>query len=99
MDFILLVIVIIILFISIIKMTVLEKLKTKSTTEEIKQNVTFIFWGIPIIFALVFIPYQVWALTGKLNDWGGVYILGGTALLTIIITFTLYYTRKIKLNF
>ncbi len=70
----------------------------KATLHEIKQNFILLIWGIPILFTIIFIPYQVWVLTGMLNRWGGVYIIGGTFLLTLTIMYIFYYKRKGKLH-
>jgi hypothetical protein len=79
-------------------MTLVEKSKSKSTIHEIKQNIILLLCGIPVIVALANIPYQVWVLTGKSNDWDGVYIIGGTAIIVIIISFVFYNKRKLKFN-
>ncbi|WP_100405595.1 hypothetical protein [Bacillus solitudinis] len=98
MNFILLITAILVLFFSLKQMTLVEKSKNKSTMQEIKQNISLLLCGIPSIVALVFIPYQVWVLTGKSNDWDGVYIIGGTVIIAIIISFVFYYKRKLKFN-
>ncbi|WP_100407830.1 hypothetical protein [Bacillus solitudinis] len=98
MNSILLIIAILVLFFSLRQMTLIEKSKNKSTMQEIKQNISLLLCGIPAIVALVFIPYQVWVLTGKSNDWDGVYIIGGTVIIAIIISFVFYYKRKLKSN-
>ena len=96
MNLILLVISIIILLFSLRQMTIMETSKKKSIIQEIKKNIVLLIWGIPLILALVFIPYQVWILAGKSNAWDGVYVISGTAFLTIIISFIFYYKNKVK---
>lgn len=90
---------ILVLLFSLRQMTLIEKYKNKSAIQEMKKNVSLLLCGIPAIVALAFIPYQVWALTGKSNDWDGVYIIGGTAIIAIIISFVFYYKRKLKFNY
>ncbi|MBP3951099.1 hypothetical protein [Bacillus suaedae] len=98
MNFILLITVILVLLLSLRQMILIEKSKNKSTMQEIKQNISLLLCGIPTIAALVFIPHQVWVLTGKSNDWDGVYIIGGTAIIVMVISFVFYYKKKLKLN-
>ncbi|MBP3951807.1 hypothetical protein [Bacillus suaedae] len=98
MDYILLIIAILVLFSSLRQMTLIENSKIKSTMQELKLNSSLLLCGIPTIVALVFIPYQVWVLTGKSNNWDGVYILGGTVVAVIIISFIFYYKRKLRFN-
>jgi tellurite resistance protein TehA-like permease len=98
MDVILFVIAIIILFISLWKMAVMKQTNKQTTKQEIQQNIILLAWGIPLISALVLIPYQVWVLSGKSIDWDGVYIIGGAAVLTIVISFTFYYKSKVKFS-
>lgn len=54
--------------------------------------------GVLIIFAMILIPYQVWVLTGSSHYFDAVYIIGGTTLITIIVSFTFYYFRAKKFN-
>ncbi len=55
-------------------------------------------WGVLIILAMILIPYQVWVMTGASHYWDGVYIVFGTAILTIIVSFTFYYFNVKKFN-
>ncbi|UOE93319.1 hypothetical protein [Alkalihalobacillus sp. LMS39] len=98
MNYILLITAIFVLLFSLRQMTMIEKRKSKTTTLEIKQNITLLLCGIPTIVALLFIPYQVWVLFGKSHDWDGVYTIGGTAIIVIAISFVFYYKRKLKFN-
>jgi len=96
MNLILLITAVLVLLLSLRQMTLIEKSTNKSAIQEIKQNINFLLYGIPMIATLVFIPYQVWVLTGESNDWDGVYIIGGTALSIIVISLVYYYKRKLK---
>lgn len=97
MNFLLLIIAIIILLFSLRKMSMMKYLKSNFTTKEVKQNVISLCWGIVIFCAILFIPYQVWVLTGKSHYFDAVYIIGGTALITTIISFIFYY-KSLKYN-
>ncbi|WP_227940405.1 hypothetical protein [Alkalihalobacillus deserti] len=98
MNFILLITAILVLLFSLRQMTLIEKSTNNSDIQEIKQNISLLICGIPVIVALAFIPYQVWVLAGESNDWDGVYIIGGTAIVSIIISFVFYYKGKLKFN-
>ena len=98
MDYFILIIAIFTLLFSMRKMSKMKQFKHDSTIKEVKQNIIALLWGIFILVALIVIPYQVWELTGKSQDWDGVYIIGGTALLTIVVSFVFYYKSSLKVK-
>ncbi|WP_430787254.1 hypothetical protein VBD025_15970 [Virgibacillus flavescens] len=91
MNYLLLIGAIFILLFSLRKISMIKYSKTDSSLKDSKQNVVSLLWGILVISAIIFIPYQVWVLTGSSHYWDGAYIIGGTALLTIVLTFVFYY--------
>jgi hypothetical protein len=97
MNYIFLAIAVLVLLFSLKKMIIIENRINKSVIQEIKQNINLLLYGIPTIIAMVYIPYQMWVLTGKSNDWDGVYVIVGSALITIIISYVYYYKKK-RLN-
>ncbi|OLN24219.1 hypothetical protein BTO30_02080 [Domibacillus antri] len=58
------------------------------------KNILILSCGIPLVFLILFIPYNVWALAGHSYDWDGVYLFGWTFILTVILFFTYYGKRK-----
>ncbi|MGD6966231.1 hypothetical protein ACQCVP_07375 [Rossellomorea vietnamensis] len=89
---------VIVLLFSLRNLTLIEQRDNHSITQEIRQNVRLLLYGIPLIGALAFIPYQVWVITGKSEDWDGMFIMGGTAITAIILSYFIYYKRKLKFN-
>jgi len=99
MNLLLLILSMVILLFSLKKMTIIElNNKNKSVLQEIYYHVNLLLWGFPIVVTLLFIPYQTWILSGRSSDWDGVYIIFGTAIITILISFTIYYKSKVKLD-
>lgn len=98
MNFFLLILTIAILLFSLLKMHTIEEKNYKSISQEIKHYIYLLMWGLPVVVTLLFIPYQMWILTGKSSDWDGVYIGMGTAIITILSSFIIYYRLKVKLN-
>ena len=97
LHFILLTLSLFLLFFVAKKIVSLEKMKSKSILKEAKQNAFMLLWGAVLIFLLLFIPYQVWKLTGSSHGWDGVYIVGGAEIITISLLF--YYYNKVKIRF
>lgn len=98
MNYLLLVVAIFFLFFALRSISKIKYSKRLSVLKEAKQNVISMLWGVLVIGAFIFIPYQVWVLTGSSHDWDGVYIIGGTAFLTITICFIFYYKSTVKFN-
>ncbi|ENH96865.1 hypothetical protein J416_08444 [Gracilibacillus halophilus YIM-C55.5] len=98
MNVLLLIVAIVILLFILRKLSMIEYSNRHSALKDAKQNVISLLWGVVVISTIIFIPYQVWVLTGKSLYWDGVYIIGGTALLTIAISFIFYYKSKVKLT-
>lgn len=99
MNLLLLILSMVILLFSIRKMSFIEKSKNnKSISQEIMYHVYLLLWGFPLVVTLLFIPYQTWILTGRSSGWDGGYILFGIAIITILISFTIYYKSKVKLD-
>ncbi|MCP8616357.1 hypothetical protein [Salirhabdus salicampi] len=96
MDYLLLIVAIFLLLFALRKVSMIKYSKKHSALKEAKQNVVSLLWGVLIILAMGFIPYQVWVLTGSSHYWDGVYIVGGTALLTIAVSFIFFI--KVRLN-
>lgn len=98
MNILLLMIAIIVLLFSLRKMTIVEYSNNKkSFSQEINHNLKLLAWGFPMVVTLIFIPYQTWIFVGKSSDWDGVYIVIGTAIITILSSFTFYYRLKVEL--
>ncbi|CQR47525.1 hypothetical protein BN1058_01848 [Paraliobacillus sp. PM-2] len=98
MNYLLLIAAIFLLLIALRKISMIKYAKGISTLKEAKQNVISMLWGVLVISALIIIPYQVWVLTGSSQYWDGVYIIGGTALLTITVSIISYYKSSMKFN-
>lgn len=77
MNVILFMIAIVVLLFSLSQLTRFKDRKDQSVLREMKKNIRLLLYGIPVLVALAFIPYQAWVITGKLNGWGGMYIVGG----------------------
>ncbi|WP_046173609.1 hypothetical protein [Domibacillus indicus] len=76
------------------KIISIERIKPESAAKKIKKNAIMMVWGLLLVFCILFIPYQTWILTGRLNDWNGVYILGASATATVILCFSFYFKFK-----
>ncbi|KGP92391.1 hypothetical protein N780_01810 [Pontibacillus chungwhensis BH030062] len=98
MNVIWLLIAILVLLVSLTRLTRTENNKPHSVFEDIKTNVRLLLYGIPILVMLAYIPYQVWVITGKSNGWGVAYVMGGTAFITIVISLVFYYRIKLRFN-
>ncbi|MDL4842300.1 hypothetical protein [Aquibacillus rhizosphaerae] len=96
MRFIVLIISIILLLFIISKVTSVEKRKIVSMTDEVFQNFYLLLWGIGLIFLILFIPYQVWRITGSSYGWGGAYIFGFTVIAIILLVYYSYSKFKLK---
>ncbi|GGM18363.1 hypothetical protein GCM10011351_00190 [Paraliobacillus quinghaiensis] len=94
MDFLLLIISIFLLLFALTKVSKVKYSKDASTLKEAKLNVISLLWGVVIIAAMIFIPYQVWTISGSSTYWDGAYILLGTGLITAIFSFIFYYKVK-----
>ena len=98
MEYLLLLIAIILLLFSLKKLARIKYSNTDGLAEDVKQNVLSLLWGIVVVSAILAIIYQVWVVTGKSSYWDGVFILGGTALLTFFSSFWFYYKSSVKYN-
>ncbi|WNF38777.1 hypothetical protein RJD24_10290 [Bacillaceae bacterium IKA-2] len=94
MNVFLLIIAIIAIYAVLKKIALMEALKITIVTKEIRKNLLMMPWAIFLVICILFIPYQVWVLTGSSNDWDGVYIIGATILVTIVLCFTAYSKFK-----
>ncbi|AST91277.1 MULTISPECIES: hypothetical protein [Sutcliffiella] len=98
MDYLLLLTSIILLLFSLKKIAMIKYRTTDGIAADIKQNILSLLWGIVVVSAILTIIYQVWVVTGKSSYWDGVFILGGTALLTFFSSFWFYYKSSVKFN-
>lgn len=96
MDISLLVIALITLIYILKKIATLENVNAKSLTNEIKQNTIMMMWGILLVICLLFIPFQIWVITGSSNNWDGVYMIGASIIATLFICMAFY--SKFKVN-
>ncbi|MFE8700834.1 hypothetical protein ACFYKX_09425 [Cytobacillus sp. FJAT-54145] len=96
MNYLVIIIAIFVLLFALRKISMIKYSKRLSVLKEAKQNVISMLWGVLVIAAIIFIPYQVWILTGSSHYWDGVYIIGGATLFTIIISFIFYYKSTVK---
>ncbi|WP_088104240.1 hypothetical protein [Halalkalibacter urbisdiaboli] len=96
MNIFLLVVAIVTLLAVLKRITAIEKVNAGSIKKEIKKNTFLMLWGIIFVSCIVFIPYQVWVLTGSSNDWDGMYIIGATVIAIVIICLTFYSKFKVK---
>ncbi|BCB03993.1 hypothetical protein [Bacillus sp. KH172YL63] len=60
----------------------------------VKENARLLLWGLILLTLLMFIPYQIWVLTGSSAGWDGMYIIGGTGLLMVIFSFAYFYRES-----
>ncbi|WP_208586178.1 hypothetical protein [Gracilibacillus suaedae] len=90
MNYLLLITAILVLLFSLRQISMIKYPKRHSALKEVKQNAISMLWGVLVIAAIIFIPYQVWVITGSSPYWDGVYVIGGTALLTITVSFIIY---------
>ncbi len=98
MNYLLLVVAILVLLFSLRKLSMIKYSKTLSVVKEAKQNARSMLWGVLVIAAMIYIPYQVWLLAGSSPYWDGLYIIAGTVLLTISLSFIFYYKNSVKFN-
>ncbi|WP_217585862.1 hypothetical protein [Lentibacillus saliphilus] len=98
MNYVLLIVAAIALLFALRKISLIKYSKNTSFLRDAKHNVMSLLWGIPVFIAIMLIPYQVWILTGSSRYWDGVYIIGGTAILTIAVSFVFYYKCSVKYN-
>ncbi|SDZ83892.1 hypothetical protein SAMN05421743_101376 [Thalassobacillus cyri] len=98
MNYLSLIVTIFVLLFALRKISRIKYSKSHSAIKEAKQNVISLLWGVLVIAAMIFIPYKVWMLTGSSPYWDGFYIVGGTALLTITVSFIFYYKSSVKLS-
>ncbi|WP_456276279.1 hypothetical protein [Bacillus sp. AK128] len=98
MKIILLVVAIIALFFVLKNFTAIEKVSASSMGKEIEKNTIIMLWGILLVFCMLFIPYQIWSLTGSLTDWNGVFIIGASLIGTVIISYTLYFKLRLRVK-
>ncbi|WP_113927073.1 hypothetical protein [Bacillus sp. P14.5] len=98
MNYLLFILVIFVLLFALRKVSMIKYSKRHSALIDVQQNAKSLLWGVLVISAIIFIPYQVWVLTGKSHYFDAVYIIGGTALLTIALSFIYYYKSAVKYN-
>ncbi|WP_411955039.1 hypothetical protein ACKXGF_04500 [Alkalibacillus sp. S2W] len=98
MDYVLLIAAITLLLIATRQLSKINYTDGFSVLKEAKQNIISMLWGTFIVTLIIFIPYQVWTVTGMSTYWGGVYIFGGSLLLTIALTFIFYYHSSVRLK-
>jgi heme/copper-type cytochrome/quinol oxidase subunit 2 len=97
MNYLLLIIAIFVLLFSLRKVSMIKYSKRNSALKEAKKNaISFLWWSL-VAFALIFIPYQVWILTGRSHYFDAVYIIGGTIILMLALIF-FYYKCAVKFN-
>ncbi|MBM6618841.1 hypothetical protein [Bacillus suaedaesalsae] len=68
--------------------------KHHSMKNQIKQNTYLLLLGVLIVGCILYIPYQIWRVTGSPTDWDGMYILGGSLVGTFVLCFFIYATSK-----
>lgn len=90
-----LIIAIMILLFTIAMIIKWELNNSKSTLRE--KNIFVLFWGIPILFTIIIISYQIWVLASKAKDWGGMYLIGGAFIFTLTFRFA-FYLKKIPIT-
>ncbi|TYS17133.1 hypothetical protein FZC78_11005 [Rossellomorea vietnamensis] len=98
MNFLLFILSIFVLLFALRKVSMIKYSKRHSVFKDVQQNAKSLLWGVLVISAIIFIPYQIWVLTGEPQTFGAVYIIGGTALLTIALSFIFYYKSAVKYN-
>lgn len=98
MNYLLLIVAIFVLLFALKKISMVKYNKVISVLKEVKQNVVSMLWGLLVFAAIIFLPYQVWALTESSHYWDGVFIIGGTVILTITVSFIFYYKTSVKSN-
>jgi len=98
MNYLLLIVAIFVLLFALRKISMIKYNKGISVLKEAKQNLVSMLWGLLVFAAIIFIPYQVWVLTGSSHYWDGVFIIGGTGILTITVSFIFYYKSSVKFN-
>ncbi|WP_113929452.1 hypothetical protein [Bacillus sp. P14.5] len=98
MNYLLFILAIFVLLFALRKVSMIKYSKKHSALIDVQQNAKSLLWGVLVISAIIFIPYQVWVLTGKSHYFDAVYIIGGTALLTIALSFIYYYKSAVKYN-
>ncbi|GAA0479660.1 hypothetical protein GCM10008986_00120 [Salinibacillus aidingensis] len=91
MDILFLLAAIFVLLFALKRLSMITFAEDDTVLKAVKHKALSLFWVVLIISAFIYIPYKVWVLTGRSHYWDGAYIIGGTALLTIIISFVFYY--------
>ena len=98
MNYLLLIVAIFVLLYALRKISMIKYSKGHTAIKEAKQNAASLLWGVLVISALIFTPYQVWVITGSSHYWDGAYILGGSVILTIAVGCIFYYKSATKFN-
>jgi len=98
MNYLLLFVAIVVLLFALRKITMIKYPKKNTVIKEAKKNTVSLLWGVLVVSAIIFIPYQVWVLTGSSHYFDAVYIIGGTAFLTTTLSFIFYYKSAKKFN-
>ncbi|QHS22396.1 hypothetical protein GWK91_05260 [Virgibacillus sp. MSP4-1] len=91
MNILTLLIAVFVLLIALKRLSMITFAEDDTVLKAVKHKALSLFWVILIISSFIYIPYNVWILTGRSHYWDGVYITGGTALITIITSFVYYY--------
>ncbi|MBO8156865.1 MAG: hypothetical protein H0Z32_10425 [Bacillaceae bacterium] len=68
-----------------------EKIRVHTVMKEAGKNILLLLWGIPLVFFMLLIPYAIWNLTGKSHGGDGVYIIGFSAIGSVVFTFSYFY--------
>jgi hypothetical protein len=98
MNYLLLIIAVFVLLFSLRKVSMIKYSKRHSALKKAKQNAILFLWWALVAFALILIPYQVWILTGRSHYFDAVYIIGGTIILMLALSFIFYYKCAVKFN-
>ncbi|NIK12621.1 hypothetical protein [Alkalibacillus almallahensis] len=98
MDYILLIAAITLLLIATRQLSKIKYTDGFSVLKEAKQNIISMLWGTLIVVMIIHIPHRIWVITGSSPYWGGVYIFGGSLLVTIALTFIFYYQSSVRLK-
>ncbi|WP_430786706.1 hypothetical protein VBD025_14510 [Virgibacillus flavescens] len=92
-NFIFLILAVFILIVVIRMLACVGVKKPASPIKEVKHNVIKLLLGIVLCTIILVIPYQIWMLTGSSHDWDAAYIIGATAIITVVFCFYYYYKR------
>ncbi len=85
------------LFYSVKKLAKVNQGQNHIIKEDIIRNSKMLVMGLMMVLSLFLIISQVWVMTGGSHDWDGVYVVGGTIVLTLLISFW-YFFKTIKLK-